>query len=115
MRIRKEYLKKWQSIIKPEFWKKTKEAEHMEEEKARDIQKQFEELLKKEIALLEKLLKREKTVREMVQKIIDGWKEGEYLGTYNPDKDEWRFMNTQLASLIISLLEKYLVELKETP
>lgn len=113
MRIRKEYLKKWQTI-KTGFWNKTKEAEHMEEEKARAIQNKLEELLTNAITLLEKLLKREKPVREMVQKIIDGWKDGEYLGIYNPDRDEWRFMHDQLARLIISLLEKYLVELEET-
>lgn len=68
---------------------------------------------KKEIELLEKLLKREEPVREMVKKIIEGWRDGEYLGVYNPDKDEWRFMNDHLAKLMISLLEKYLVELEQ--
>ena len=56
----------------------------MEEEKARAIQNRLGELLTKAIALLEKLLKREKPAREMVQKIIDGWKDGEYLGA-NPN------------------------------
>lgn len=111
MKIRKEYLKKWQTF-KPGFWKKAKEAENMEEEK--QIQNQLRELLTKEIALLEKLLKREKPVRDMAREIIDGWKDGEYLGIYNPDRDEWRFMNTQLASLVISLIEKYLLESEET-
>lgn len=112
MKIRKEYLKKWQTF-KPGFWKaKAKEAENMEEEK--QIQNQLRELLAKEIALLEKLLKREKPVREMAQEIIDCWKAGEYLGIYNPDRDEWRFMHDQLARLTISLLEKYLFELEET-
>lgn len=59
-------------------------------------------------------IRREKTVREMAQRIIDDWKDGDYLGVYNPDKDEWRFINFQLTSLMISLLEKYLVELEET-
>lgn len=113
MKIRKEYLKKWQTI-KTGFWNKTKEAEHMKEEKARAIQNAEEELFAKEVALLEELLKKEKTVRDMVQKMIDDWKDGDYLGVYNPDKDEWRFINFQLASLMISLLEKYLVELEET-
>lgn len=99
MRIRKKYLKKWQSI-KPEFWKNEKGDKNMQEEG------------KKEIELLEKLLKREEPVREMVKKIIEGWRDGEYLGVYNPDKDEWSFMNDQLAKLMISLLEKYLVELE---
>jgi len=107
MRIRKKYLKKWQSI-KPEFWKN--------EERAKVIQNKLQELLTKEIELLKKLLKKEETVREreMVKKIIEGWRDGEYLGVYNPDKDEWRFMNDHLAKLMISLLEKYLTDLGET-
>lgn len=85
----------------------------MKEEKARAIQDLSEELFKKEVAYLEGLLKKEKTVREVVQKIIEDWKDGDYLGVYNPDKDEWQFINFQLTSLMISLLEKYLVELEE--